>query len=124
MGGKLRDYFIGQMTNYFDAFGEQVSSEQETERRKICDECIYKGKVKPRNYLPLMDGCLVCDCPFVLKLRQKRFWRMKGKENKDLTGKEIAKLSVYKDTARSTLITIKCPHPDGNKWAKIDKHYL
>ncbi len=123
MGG-IGKYLFDQMTKYFDCGGIQVSPEHEEARKKICDTCEYNGKVIPANYLPKVEGCEVCQCPFALKRRQLKYYRIKGEENRPLTKKEIAEILLYKGTDRTKLITITCPHPDGNKWTETDSNHL
>ena len=120
---RLEDWIWNQLSSFMDCFGEQVSSEQEEERKRECDGCKYNGRVKPETLLPEVDGCTKCGCPFMTKRRQKKYLRMKGKKNHPLTKEEIAQISLYKDTDEVEIITIECPHEEGNKWADIDKKY-
>lgn len=108
---------------FLNSNGVMVSAEHEKERAKICDGCEYNGRVKPTILLPEMDGCTACGCPFETKRKQLQFNRMVGREDLPLDEKEIAEILLYKGTDKVKLIKIECSHPEGNKWAEIDKKY-
>lgn len=77
--------------------GKLTNKEHGDARVEVCRGCEYAGLVKPLKDKDLeMPGCTKCGCPFATKPYMLRLLLKK----------------------------ITCPHPEGNKWAAVDKEFL
>ena len=76
--------------------GKLIPKEWGDARVEVCKKCPLYGMVKPLKSKALeMPGCTKCGCPSATKAYMKTI--------------------LFKK--------IKCPHPEGNKWADVDKQF-
>lgn len=78
-----------------------VSKGNARARVAICNGCEYAKDLADKIPMVKIRGCGICGCPFSTK----------------------PKFAWHFSLSAGHLIKTECPHPDGNKWAEVDKVY-
>jgi len=115
----------------FDAVGDFInkngtltSPAQKKARKKICLGCDKLVVFRPVPNIKT-KGCSGCGCVIDFKTAMKTIERLeKGLIGTPVTPAEALQVKAkIKLKQRTYTELISCPHPDGNKWADIDKQF-
>ena len=126
-----KEYLIDQFQKFILKGGKRVSEENAEARifegckrgsNDPKDWCPFYGKVEPIPEL-ILDGCTICKCPDITKSKMDTYYRIHN-DDRDLTATELFMIRVGKALGvKLEEVKLKCKHPDGNVWEKIDKKY-
>lgn len=122
---RLIEFAGDQLSKYLSANPNEANAKLATKEHRdarisVCQSCEYKTKVKVKPYLPAVDGCEKCSCPFITKARMIEHFRIPSLKDNPLTESEVKRIKKGEESIR---IITECPHENGNKWADVDKKF-
>lgn len=113
----LQQFVFDNLSSLIAEGGEAVDQKTFEQRKAICAGCPLFGEVTITTPITSfkMPGCTKCGCPTATKARMKTIKRLKGNEDKPLSAPELGQKAL--GIGDFELVTITCPHPEGDKWA-------
>lgn len=118
VSGRLKEWRDEKFRMLLDTGSNRVTDEHAFARIEICISCEKYGIVEPLPGM-IMHGCTLCGCPSATKPYFEYVMRTLDKGGEPLSLEEFFRIRL-KPGIKTFKEEIKCPHPDGNKWADID----
>jgi len=114
VGDQLAKYLAANPT---EDDARLATKEHKDARMEICNRCDYITKVKPKAFLPAVDGCGICTCVLATKARMIEHFRIPELIDDPLTEDEVKRI---KNGEKVVKVITECPK---KKWTEVDKKY-